>query len=83
MDREHIQHSDGVNESFWDGLGVEIEAEYIFDFRSAPHGPGSARDGGPRGGPGTGATREPRDGGPHGGPGTVCLLTPVRACPGD
>ena len=54
MDRELLQDSDGVNESFRDGLGVEFEAKYIFDFRRAPRGPGSARDGGPRGGPGTG-----------------------------
>ena len=26
MDRELLQDSDGVNESFWDGQGVEIEA---------------------------------------------------------
>ena len=24
--REHLRDSDGVNESFWDGQGVEIEA---------------------------------------------------------
>ena len=36
MDRELLQDSDAVNESFWDGLGVEFEAKYIFDFRSAP-----------------------------------------------
>ena len=46
MDRELLQDSDGLNESFWDGLGVEFEAKYIFDFRRAPRGPGSARDGG-------------------------------------
>ena len=65
MDRKLLHDSDGVNESFWDGLGVEFEAKYIFDFRGAPRG-GSGRDGGTRG-----------------EPGTVCLLTPVRACPGD
>ena len=42
MDKELLQDSDGVNESFWDGLGVEFEAKYIFDFRSAPRGPGPA-----------------------------------------
>ena len=26
MDRELLQDSDGVNDSFWDGLGVEFEA---------------------------------------------------------
>ena len=61
MDRELLQDSDGVNESFWDGLGVEFEAKYIFDFRSAPRG-------GVR--PGRGDTGEPRDGGPRGSPGT-------------
>ena len=39
MDRELLQDSDAVNESFWDGLGVEFEAKYIFDFRRAPRGP--------------------------------------------
>ena len=29
MDRELLQDSDGVNESFWDGQGVEIEAKYF------------------------------------------------------
>ena len=33
MDRELLQDSDGVNESFWDGQGVEIEAEQVFDAR--------------------------------------------------
>ena len=28
-DREHGQDSDGVNESFWDGQGVEVEARDI------------------------------------------------------
>ena len=69
MDRELLQDSDGVNESFWDGLGVEFEAKYIFDFRSAPRGPGSARDGGHGGSPGRGATRGPRDG------------VPINSCP--
>ena len=41
MDRELLQDSDGVNESFWDGLGVEFEAKYIFDFRGGPRGGGS------------------------------------------
>ena len=36
MDRELLQDSEGVSESFWDGLGVEFEAKYIFDFRVAP-----------------------------------------------
>ena len=31
MDRELLQDSDGVNESFWDGLGVEIEARYLLE----------------------------------------------------
>ena len=44
MDRELLQDSDGVNESFWDGLGVEFEAKYIFDFRSAPRGPSPTYD---------------------------------------
>ena len=30
MDRELLQDSDGVNESFWDGQGVEIEARYVW-----------------------------------------------------
>ena len=34
MDRELLQDADAVNESFWDGLGVEFEAKYIFDFRA-------------------------------------------------
>ena len=68
MDRELLQDSDGVNESFWDGLGVEFEAKYIFDFRGAPRG-GSARDGGTRGGAGRGSTGVPGTVG-HGGPGT-------------
>ena len=60
MDRELLQDSEGVNESFWDGLGVEFEAKYILDFRGAPRGgsgvraPGSERDGGTRGRPRTG-----------------------------
>ena len=29
MDRELLQDSNGVNESFWDGLGVEFEARYF------------------------------------------------------
>ena len=44
MDRELLQYSDAVNESFWDGLGVEFEAKYIFDFRSAPRGPPPTND---------------------------------------
>ena len=31
--REHLQDSDGVNESFWDGHGVEIEARQFLTFR--------------------------------------------------
>ena len=31
MDRELLQDSDGVNESFWDGLGVEFEARYFLE----------------------------------------------------
>ena len=31
MDRELLQDSDGVNESFWDGLGVEFEAKYFLE----------------------------------------------------
>ena len=34
MDRELLQDSDGVKKSFWDGLGVQFEAKYIFDFKS-------------------------------------------------
>ena len=68
MDRELLQDSDAVNESFWDGLGVEFEAKYIFDFRSAPRGgPGSARDGGTEGAPGRGDTGGPRRCGAYGG----------------
>ena len=33
MGRELLQDSDGVNESFWDGQGVEIEAKQVFDGR--------------------------------------------------
>ena len=42
--------------SFWDGLGVEFKAKYIFDFKGAPRerGPGSVRDGGTEKGPGMG-----------------------------
>ena len=29
MDRELLQDSDGVSESFWDGQGVEIEARHF------------------------------------------------------
>ena len=93
MDRELLQDADGVNESFWDGQGVEIEAEQVFDARvcagthggapphrekRSPHGVPSPRDSGNRA-PGS------RDSGTRGSgsPGTVCLLTPVRACPGD
>ena len=65
MDRELLQDSDGVNESFWDGLGVEFKAKCIFDFKCAPRGPQSARDGAP----GRGATRGPRDG------------VPINSCP--
>ena len=38
MDRGLLQDSDGVNESFWDGLGVEFKAKYILDFRGVPRG---------------------------------------------
>ena len=31
MDRELLQDSDGVNASFWDGLGVEFEARYFLE----------------------------------------------------
>ena len=31
--REHLQDTDGVNESFWDGHGVEIEARQLLTFR--------------------------------------------------
>ena len=64
MDKELLQDSDAVNESFWDGLGAEFEAKYIFDFRSAPRGGSArpARDGG---------TRGARDGGTREGPCTV------------
>ena len=31
MDRELLQDPDGVNEGFWDGLGVEFEARYFLD----------------------------------------------------
>ena len=34
MDRELLQDSDGVNESFWDGLGVEFKAKYFSDRES-------------------------------------------------
>ena len=61
MDREFLQDSNGGRESFWDGLGLEFEAKYIFDFRGAPRGGGSpptfghprmgcGRRGSPRGG---------------------------------
>ena len=40
MDRELLQDSDGVNESFWDGQGVEIEAK---DFLEAIRGCGGSR----------------------------------------
>ena len=30
MDGELLQDSDGVNEGFWDGQGVEIEARQFF-----------------------------------------------------
>ena len=33
MDRELLQDSDGVSESFWDGQGVEIEARQFLTFR--------------------------------------------------
>ena len=52
MHRELLQDSDGVNESFWDGLGVEFEAKYIFGFKGAPRG-GPHGTGG-HGGAGTG-----------------------------
>ena len=67
MDRELLQDSDAVNESFWDGLGVEFEAKYIFDFRSAPREGSEVRAGrGDRGGHGTGGQRGPRHGGTRG-----------------
>ena len=31
MDTELLQDSNGVNESFWDGLGVEFEAKYFLE----------------------------------------------------
>ena len=31
MDRELLQDSDAVNESFWDGLGVEFGARYLLE----------------------------------------------------
>ena len=31
MDRELLLDSDGVNESFWDGQSVEIEARDVLD----------------------------------------------------
>ena len=65
--------------SFWDGLGVEFEAKYIFDFRGAPRGgpgvqAGRGDTGGPRTGghgaaPGRGDTEPPPDGGTQGPPG--------------
>ena len=30
MNRELLQDSDGVNESFWDGLGDEFEARHFW-----------------------------------------------------
>ena len=59
MDRELLQDSGGVNESFWDGLGVEFEAKYIFDFSGAPRG-------GPGGGLKQGSTRKKGSGNPRG-----------------
>ena len=32
----------GINESFWDGLGVEFKAKYVLDFRGAPRTGGRA-----------------------------------------
>ena len=72
MDRELLQDSEGVNESFWDGLGVEFEAKYILDFRGAPRGGSGVRAGrgataapgrGDTAAPGRGDTRPPPDGG--------------------
>ena len=31
MDRELFQDSDGVNESFWNGLGFEFEDKYFME----------------------------------------------------
>ena len=63
MDRELLQDSDAVNESFWDGLGVEFEAKYIFDFRGAPRGGSGVCAG-------RGDTEPPPDGGTRGRPRT-------------
>ena len=60
MDRELLQDSNAVNESFWDGLGVEFEAKYILTLGVRPVGE-SARDGGNTGGPGTEGHGEARD----------------------
>ena len=93
MDRELLQDSDGVNESFWGGQGVEIEAEQVFDARvcAGTHGGALpiARKGPLHGvlSPRDSGTRAPKSRGSgtrgSGSPGTVCLLTPVRVCPGD
>ena len=61
-DRSHFQDSKRGGESFWDGLGVEFEAKQVLDARVCEwgfalwgvRGPGSARDGGTRGGTRTG-----------------------------
>ena len=64
MDRVLLQDSEGVNESFWDGLGVEFEAKYILDFRVRPvGGPWSERRG-PSGTGGHGAAPGRGDTGP-------------------
>ena len=59
--REMMQN--GLNESFWDGLGVEFKPKYIFDFRSAPREGSGVRAGrGDTGSPWTGGHGGPRDG---------------------
>ena len=40
MGRAHRQDSDGVNESFWDGQGVEIEAREFLEMICACGGSG-------------------------------------------
>ena len=73
MDSELLQDSKGGGESFWDGLGVEFEAKYIFDFRGAPRGGSGVRAG-------RGDTEGPRDGGTRGSPGTaVAFMHPNPA----
>ena len=60
MDRELLQDSKRGGGSFWDGLGVEFEAKYIFDFRGAPRGGSGVRAGrGATAAPGRGATAAP------------------------